>query len=181
MNKWKKIWKRKAEEQTKNLKKISGHENTLINAEDIVKNITQVLDIGSDDRVLEVGCAAGYLAQYFDCDYTGVDYIEEMCAKHVNLLNNKVICCEANRLPFRDNHFDKVVCFSVFHYFPDKEYAEEVIAEMIRVSNNMLFIGDLPEISHDANHLLFSKDEWPSWSIVPGYFRDSRFNVYKQL
>ena len=41
--------------------------------------------------------------------------------------------CEANRLPFDAGVFDAVICNSVFQYFPDLSYAEEVLHEMLRV------------------------------------------------
>lgn len=40
--------------------------------------IARLLDIKPRDKVLEVGCGAGGLAQYMECEYIGIDYSETL-------------------------------------------------------------------------------------------------------
>lgn len=48
---------------------------------------------------------------------------------------------------FADNMFDGVYSFSVFHYFPNLDYAKQSIKEMKRVSKNKrIYIGDVPDL-----------------------------------
>jgi ubiquinone/menaquinone biosynthesis C-methylase UbiE len=41
---------------------------------------------------------------------------------------------QAAELPFDDGAFDAAVCHSVFHYFPDHNYAARALGELDRVS-----------------------------------------------
>ena len=53
--------------------------------------------------------------------------------------------CDANDLKFEDGRFDRVMAYSIFHYFPDFDYAVTVIKEMIRVcrKGGIVLIGDI--------------------------------------
>jgi ubiquinone/menaquinone biosynthesis C-methylase UbiE len=52
---------------------------------------------------------------------------------------------EANKLLFDDSQFDRVISYSIFHYFPDETYIFQTIDEMIRVAKpgGVIFLGDL--------------------------------------
>ena len=134
-----------------------------------------------NSTMLEVGCGAGAIAQFFNCEYTGVDYSETLIEKHRSILGNNVSVAEANNLPFEDNSFDYVIIVGVCHYFPDKNYTNNVISEMQRVAKKAIFIGDLPVSSHDDTHLLFSKEDFREWVITPSCYNDVRFNVHRRL
>lgn len=127
---WKEVWERKGKLQTNDLKELDGFEATTIDPKKAALKIKKVLKIKKTDKVLEVGCGAGMIAKYLDCDYTGADYSESLVKKHTKLLGHKVVHTEAKNLPFEDKSFDKVFVYSVFHYFPNKEYAKEVIKEL---------------------------------------------------
>ena len=178
---WKKIWDNKGDSHEEDLTFLNGHENAPINPKGVTRSIIEVLDIQPGDQVLEVGAGAGMIAQYLECIYTGCDYSESLCNKHRKILNNEVVCCEADKLPFANKSFDKVFSFSVFHYFPDHDYALRTIKEMERVAKSAVFISDLPLQSHDTDHLLYTKDMFEGWNIHKGLYRDIRFNISKKL
>ena len=60
-------------EQWRERKKIygffDGWEKSTADMEETASRIKKELDIQPTDRVLEVGCGAGGLAQYMDCEY----------------------------------------------------------------------------------------------------------------
>ncbi len=178
MNKWQKIWEKKGKANTDNLFELDGFEATVVNPKSVANKIIKLLNIKKTDRVLEVGCGAGMLAQYLNCNYVGVDYSSFLVKKHIKLLGHSVLVAEANNLPFKNKSFDKVFAYSVFHYFYDKEYARKALKEMKRVSKGEIFIGDLPETSHRRNHLLFKRDNFKG-EITERFFDGNgrRFNV----
>lgn len=157
---WHEIWTQKgAMAGTKSdALEIGGWTNTITSAELIAKKIVEIMKIKPSDKVLEIGCGAGGLAQYIDCNYIGIDYSDTSAKKCMEFFCKPAITCEANSLPFKDNYFDKCFAYGCFFYFPSLEYADEVIREMLRVTKEVVFIGEMPTESHNASHLLFSRD-----------------------
>jgi len=182
MSYWKEVWERKGNGNTKSLEELDGYEDTSANVKEIARQIVKELDIKETDKVLEVACGAGGLAQYIKCgEYVGVDYSTSLVKKHIELLNNSVLHGEANDLIFKDKTFDKVICFGAFHYFPNQAYAKQAIAELKRVAKEAIFIGDLPMTSHRDTHLLYDKKDFDGWKIMDGYYNPCRFNVSLKL
>jgi ubiquinone/menaquinone biosynthesis C-methylase UbiE len=95
------------------------------------------LRLKKEKKILEVGCGAGawLLPIYnYGVEVYGIDYSESMvqlCREIMKLGTFKV--SEANDIPFEDQFFDAVVSHSVFQYFADLEYAENVMSEIARV------------------------------------------------
>ncbi|MDK2966730.1 MULTISPECIES: class I SAM-dependent methyltransferase [Lacrimispora] len=177
---WKQIWERKGKAEGKDLLAFDGYEATQVDMEEVARQITKRLDIQKSDKVLEVGCGAGALAQYLDCNYTGMDYSHTLVKKHIEILHNSVLTGEAADLPFKDHSFDKVICYGVYLYFDDKEYAKKATSELLRVARKSVLIGELPIRSHRKEHLLFTKDEFEGWEISDGFYdpyRNDRFNA----
>lgn len=178
---WHEIWERKGNHPTDDLKELDGFEHTTIDPESVAHAISAQLDVCQDDRLLEVGCGAGLLAQYLDCWYVGIDYAQSLVKKHIRILDHTVVYSEANNLTFKDNSFDKVFAFSVFHYFPNKIYVKKAIDEMKRTAKKSIFIGDLPLKSHRGEHLLFTKEDFDGWYITEGLYNPDRINVKLDL
>ena len=181
MEKWKKIWEKKGLLETNNLKLLDGFENTNIHEHSIAQSITKKINICAEDKVLEIGCGAGMIAQFLVCKYFGIDYSHSLVKKHKQILGNNVLVSEANKIPYPDKYFEKCFAFSVFHYFPDKDYSNQVINEMERVTKESIFIGDLPKCSHDSDHLLYNKTDFNKWEISPGFYNFNRFNLCKTI
>lgn len=182
MSYWKEVWERKGRSDTNCLEELDGYEATTADVKEIARQITTELDIKETDKILEVACGAGGLAQYIKCgEYVGVDYSSTLVKKHIQLLNNSVLHGEANDLIFKDKSFDKVFCFGAFHYFPNQEYAKKAISELKRIAKEAIFIGDLPITSHREEHLLYDKKDFQDWKITDGYYNPYRFNVSLKL
>lgn len=179
---WKQIWTRKGlkEGSVTDLLAYDGYEATKVDMEEVAYQITKRLDIQKDDKVLEVGCGAGALAQYLDCDYVGIDYSPTLVQKHIEILHHSVLTGEAADLPFKDKSFDKVICYGVYLYFDNKEYADKATKELLRVAGKGVLIGEIPMRSHRAEHLLFRKEAFKGWDISDGFYdpyRNDRFNA----
>lgn len=76
------------------------------------------LELGSRERVLDVGCGTGELASV----------LAEECP-------GEVVGCDALRLPFRDDAFDLVVCQALLINLPDPAAA---VREFRRVSSELV-------------------------------------------
>jgi len=176
---WKQIWEKKGRTKTKDLKLIDGFEKTNINPEYVSNRIIETLKIKPKDKVLEIGCGAGMLAQHIapKCKYVGIDYSKPSIDKHKKILGNEVYVADACTLPFEEKEFDKAFSYSVFHYFPDYDYVGLVLEEIRRVTKGIFLIGDLPLVSHDANHLLFNINDFEGGVFSIGYYNNDRFNV----
>lgn len=181
---WKQIWTRKgrADISVTDLLAYDGYEATKVDMEEVARQITRRLDIQKTDKVLEVGCGAGALAQYLDCDYVGIDYSPTLVQKHIEILNHSVLTGEAADLPFKDKSFDKVICYGVYLYFDNKEYAAKATSELLRVARKSVLIGEIPMRSHRTEHLLFSKEEFKDWDLSDGFYdpyKKDRFNAVR--
>jgi ubiquinone/menaquinone biosynthesis C-methylase UbiE len=95
-----------------------------------------------------------------------------MIDKIIQLNNVSALKCEAADLIFKDKSFDYVFAFGVFHYFPDHAYANKCIDEMKRIAKKGICISDLPEISHDPNHLLFDKKLFTGWRVTDSFYKN---------
>lgn len=178
---WMEVWERKGREPTADLVALDGFEHTTIDPERVARAIGAALQIEPGDRVLEVGCGAGMLALYLECDYVGVDYSPAMVRRFNSLHARPAIICQADDLLFRDKSFDEVFAFSVFQYFPHQDYARRTLAEMERVAREAIFVGDLPIRSHSPDHQLYSPAQFTGWAVSDGYYNPDRFNVLRRL
>ncbi len=106
----------------------------------------------SQDRLLEVGCGSGMvLGSLLREDQSGVgaDLCEALIRKAhafgVDRRRVKLMVAEAGQLPFSDNSFDRVLCYSVFQCFPSANYGTHVFKELIRVCKpgGTILIGDV--------------------------------------
>ncbi|CAM4079201.1 class I SAM-dependent methyltransferase [Pseudoalteromonas ostreae] len=101
------------------------------------------------NKVLDVGCGNGLLLSKLlsNCsEYSGVDYSEAMIEEAKKLLPIGFFYqSQANKLPFDTDQFDRVLSYSIFHYFPSYDYALSAIKEMIRVCKpgGVILIGDV--------------------------------------
>ena len=182
MENWKKIWEKLGKQKTNDVRLLNGYGHTKANHTKMAGIIMKALKIKESDRVLEVGCGAGALAQHIapHCKYVGTDLSKSLLKRHQELLGNRVIHAPADKLPFPDKYFDKVFCFGVFHYFPDLKYAQKVLEEMQRVSKGTIYLGDLPLRSKRKSHLLFRKENFSGYKITKGLYQPNtpyRFNV----
>lgn len=129
-------WEDKVEEANKNK---DAPDRT---ADDILLEIFwERLETKPEEMVLDYGCGSGRLypiycrnlkwgdIQYYGIDVSGVS-LEHARRRYPELqLGENLIEFDGERIPFKKNCFDKIVCFSVF----DAVRQEVVLAELLRV------------------------------------------------
>ena len=107
--------------------------------------------INNTDDVLEIGCGAGAFTKQIKSykSISGVDYsIDAINTIKNQIPDGKFYHAEASALPFQDNAFDRIICFSVFFYFASYEYANQTLQEMLRVlkPGGKILIGEVSDI-----------------------------------
>lgn len=91
--------------------------------------VLHLLDIKKGERVLDVGCSDGALMVYcglLGAEAYGIDIHSESihkANKYINKygINGKALLCDARRIIFKDNYFDKVVSSDFFEHISDKD------------------------------------------------------------
>ncbi len=186
---WKEIWTQKgAMEGTKDdIRIYDGWEKSTADMKETAQRIAGLLDIRPTDRVLEVGCGAGGLAQYMDCEYIGIDFSPTLVKRCMEFYQKSAVVSEADDIPFKDGYFDKCFSWGVFLYFPDWEYTRRVVSEMTRVvkTGRAIFIGELPKESHDSKHQLYREEQFEKLGLqtARGWsepYCDIRFNAWSR-
>ncbi|MBD3271043.1 MAG: methyltransferase domain-containing protein [Elusimicrobia bacterium] len=83
--------------------------------------ILKMLETAQSDKILDVGCGGGELAVMVsnECTYIGVDSLFNAVKNKHALKNTILINAHAERLPFKDEYFDKIVVSSVLQMVSD--------------------------------------------------------------
>ena len=116
------------------------------------------------ERVLDVGAAKGFLVQEFvglGVDAHGIDlseYAVEHCSDEIS---DRMVCGQAEKLPWPDRDFDLVVTFDTLEHLNEQQY-RTAIKEMARVSGrNILFSITTDENVVDKSHIsIMPIDRW---------------------
>ncbi len=181
---WQEIWTQKGLMQgtKEDIRIYDGWEKSSTDMCTIANRIIETIDVNNSDSVLEVGCGAGGLARFFDCQYMGIDFSKPLVQKCKEFFGKNAIYAEANELPFPNKKFDKAFSWGVFLYFPNKAYMRQVVSEMRRVTKGDIFIGELPLMSHDTKHMYYSKQEFREmgFEVIDGWsepYGENRFNA----
>ena len=83
----------------------------------------------------------------------------------------------------KNNYFDRVLCYSIFHYFPSYNYALEVILEMIRVTKpgGLILLGDILDAHFESEIKGNSDLEYEKTIPLIHRYSQWRFYNFKKL
>ncbi|MGY3488953.1 SAM-dependent methyltransferase [Bradyrhizobium sp. USDA 4011] len=120
--------------------------------DDLRLNMLGLMKAGRGSSVLEVGCAAGFLAKVIAPgvgEYVGVDLADAplAVARRLGLENAKFERARGESLQFSGRRFDAAFCYDVFSNFPSFAAGEPIIVEMLRVvkPQGRVLIGSIPD------------------------------------
>ena len=164
-------YKSKAMSNSKDIRWVSGYHGKLAAISEKGRKqwclmIKRNLQLEKTDLLLDVGCGAGFmtipLLPYVKTIIC-LDALPSMLDRITKKRNTVIkICAMADRIPLLNNSIDKILCNSVFQYFPDYSYAERVLREMYRVCrfNGQILIVDLPDVHKKVQYeALLSKEK----------------------
>lgn len=118
------------------------------------RQAVKALEVGPTDSVFEVGCGAGAFLYWLSrrcCSVGGLDYAESLIvhARRALPAEADLQHGEARNLPIAPQ-YDIVLSNGVFIYFPDEQYAYDVLRRMIQKSRRAIGILDVNEAEHRA-------------------------------
>ncbi|MCI0380648.1 MAG: class I SAM-dependent methyltransferase [Gemmataceae bacterium] len=126
---------------------------------DMMESIREQLKLAKSHSLLEVGCAAGFLASGLAAmvaNYTGVDVAAKALAvaRTLRIANATFDVGDGTRLPYGDGQFDRVVCYDVFTNFPQFESVAKVLQDMARVCRpgGKIMAGSIPDDAHASEY-----------------------------
>ena len=98
----------------------------------MIRSFVKLMNLKSNSNIYEIGCGTGIflysIKQIIDVNCYGIDYSSSLIKIAKNLLNeSEFIVSEAKLMPSFKKKFDIIFAHSVFHYFPNENYAFEVI------------------------------------------------------
>ena len=136
----------------------------------LVEVLAGWLDVSTEHRLLDVGCASGTLTSRWVGrvgQIVGLDYSHKLVDKARQLhahLDLEFIQGESGALPFPDNSFDRVLCYDVVPCLPHQDYVSKTIQELCRVAkpDARIAIGSFPDLTrkHHFFDLLDSASPW---------------------
>ncbi|MDP2654781.1 MAG: class I SAM-dependent methyltransferase [Candidatus Omnitrophota bacterium] len=115
----------------------------------IYEDVWQKIRARKRDVLLDVGGGAGLCSRLFQRrvkKIVATDIAVGMLKDAVRLNpRGTFLACEASALPFDSGRFDRVVCYSVFHYLTDLTHVRKVLSEFMRVlkKDGLVFVGDV--------------------------------------
>jgi SAM-dependent methyltransferase len=101
--------------------------------------IVELLDLKPNETILNIGCGQGFTFENFNKEnpITGIDLFPK---SKIHQKNFKYIQRKADKLPFKDNQFDAVVCIGVLEHIHPYETLKTTCDEIQRVGKKFLML-----------------------------------------
>ena len=133
---------------------VEGHPIPIEVMQATIEDVWGKLRATSQSSVLDVGGGVGLFSQVFRPwlrSLIGTDISFSMIRDAYRLNpEGTFLVCEAATLPFVSCRFDRLLCYSVFHYLSDLSHARKALNEFVRVVKNggLILVGDVPFTQH---------------------------------
>lgn len=118
----------------------------------------------SDDKILDVGCAKGFMLHDLSeaipgVSVKGVDISEYAIENCIESMKSNVQVANAKSLPFENKSFDVAISINTIHNLEQSECAE-ALKELERVSSKGSFV------TVDAYRNQYEKDRMYAWNLT---------------
>ena len=111
---------------------------------EVVKDFRDYYNLNEDSKILDVGCAKGFMLYDFyklnsNFDLHGIDISKYAIENSIPEVKNKLQVANATKLPYEDKFFDLVISINTIHNLERNE-CETALNEISRVSKKNAFI-----------------------------------------
>jgi len=154
---------------------------------DRLKKIIKKLCIQKTEQILDMGCGTGILLPILLKEtgetgrITGLDISSKMLKKAEKKFGTlfRYIHASAEDIPFNDFSFSRVICYSSFPHFTDKENAMRELSRVLLCGGKLHIIhtSSRNEINSLHNNIgePVKNDKIPSIEIMSKYFKKAGF------
>ena len=158
-------------------------ERTIPFAHKIIRN----LELRDGDRVLDYGCAKGFMVHAFrllDIDAYGCDISQYAIEKaHPGTEDYLRIIGEDGKIPFEDDFFRQIIAKDVYEHLPE-DILRKTLSESARISDRLFTIvplGDgkkyvVPSYEYDVTHIHRQPTKWWEKKFEDAGWRVDRFS-----
>ena len=111
---------------------------------DTVSYIAEYYHLDNNSRILDVGCAKGFMMYDFSllipkAEIVGIDVSYYARSTAIEPVKDNIKVCNANNLPFDDNYIDLVISINTLHNLPRID-CKEAFREINRVTKKDSFV-----------------------------------------
>ena len=139
----------------------------------IEEDVSKKLRLNADDELLDLGCGTGLISINLSRKVkkiAGMDFGRDVLlrAKRNFRKNGREIELaqgDVTNLPFGNEKFNKVLCYSVAMCFQDYDDFRDALVDMLRVckSGGMVLVGDIPEKNKKEKWVKGEREEGEAW------------------
>ena len=131
---------------------------------EVVKDFSNYYNLNDESKILDVGCAKGFMLYDFyklnpNLDLHGIDISKYAIDNSVPEIKNKLQVANATKLPYEDNFFDLVIAINTIHNL-DKAECATALQEISRVSKKNAFL------TVDAYRNNEEKQRMDAWNLT---------------
>ena len=131
---------------------------------DTVAHIVDVYSLSNDSKILDIGCAKGYMMYDLsllipEAEIKGVDISQYAKDHAIEPMKENIVVSNANNLPFPDDYFDLVIAINTLHNLPLID-CKQAFREINRVTKNNSFV------MNDAWRDAKGKQSMLSWNLT---------------
>lgn len=130
-----------------------------------MEKMVKRFNLPASSLILDIGCGTGNIIQFMKkaqpkSYFMGIDYAFNMLKQaylkisattNTALTNHTLLCADATQSPFRNNCFERLICFSCFPHFQDKKAALREFYRLLK-PNGLLYIAHISP-SYEINKL----------------------------